>query len=109
MDPADLISQPPVAQLRDYVLEAYLPRAPLDGRLHASSLLRAFLRDQGVREDFMASRGGQQLRGQWKRKGDDQASPKCANRFGIQGEGYRCAYACICMCVCVCGYFAIDF
>ncbi len=62
-----------------------------------------------AREDFMASRGGRQLRGQWKRKGDDQASPKCANRFGIQGEGCRCAYACICMCVCVCGYFAIDF
>ena len=47
MDSADHIPQPPVATLRDYVLEPYAPRASLDGRLHASSLLRAFLRDQG--------------------------------------------------------------
>jgi hypothetical protein len=46
MHAADLLPQPIPPRLRDYVLEDYPPRAPLEGRLHAASLLKNFLREQ---------------------------------------------------------------
>lgn len=51
MHAADLLPQPTPARLRDYVLEDYAPRAPLEGRIHAASLLRNFLRQQNWLEE----------------------------------------------------------
>lgn len=51
MHAADLLPQPTTVRLRDYVLEDYAPRAPLEGRLHAASLLKHFLRQQNWLEE----------------------------------------------------------
>ena len=66
---------------------------------------------ESARVDFMASGGGQQLRGKWKQKADVQTLSNYVNRFGSHCERCLCVYACVCVCmrVCVCAYFAIDY